>query len=147
MKFIISMLCFTGILFAQTDWNKWGKANYSYEIPVENNKRDFSLGNNFGEAALKTFVDVYWFFISDLDGNNCSFNPTCSAFFLEAVKETNIFQGFLMFADRFTRDSNFYKFNHYPKAKNGFFYDPPSIYNLNEKEISFIPPDAVVIDE
>lgn len=147
MKLIISVLCFTGILFSQTDWNKWSKANYSYSIPIENNERNFSLGNNFGEAALKSFVDIYWFFISDLDGNNCSFSPACSTFFLEAVKETNIFQGFLMFADRFTRDSNFYKLNHYPETKNGSFYDPASNYNLNEKEINFIPTDEVVINE
>ena len=133
-----------------TDWQKWGKANYYYEIddkPVSR-KRNYSINEeNPGETLLKSAADIYWIFISDVDGDNCSFNPTCSSFFIEAVKRTNILQGTLMFSDRFTRDLNLFKLNHYPRIKDGHFYDPVSLYTLNSKYINIIPSDAVVNTE
>jgi putative component of membrane protein insertase Oxa1/YidC/SpoIIIJ protein YidD len=128
-------------IYAQTDWVKWGKTDYSYEIKNENHQRQYSItGNNVGEAALKTLAIGYWFFISDVDGDNCPFSPTCSSFFLQSVKETNIIQGTLMFADRFTRDMDFIdRFSHYPISKNMHFYDPPSLYSLNSSKIKYIP--------
>jgi hypothetical protein len=130
-----------------TDWQKWGKADYSYEIPGQSasGKRNYSLsGEKFGGKVLKSFADVYWFFISDVDGDNCSFSPTCSSFFILAVKKTNIFQGTLMFADRFTRDLNLFKLNHYPRVRDGHFYDPVSLYTLNEEDIKIIEPESVM---
>ena len=62
-----------------------------------------SLSNIF----VDRFTHAYWILISDVDGDNCPFSPSCSSFFVESVKETNIFQGTLMFADRLTRDTNF----------------------------------------
>jgi putative component of membrane protein insertase Oxa1/YidC/SpoIIIJ protein YidD len=86
---------------------------------------------------LKTFVNGYWFFISGVDGDNCPFQPSCSSFFVESVKETNLIQGILMFADRFTRDINFYKREeHYPRAGNGRYFDPASLYTLKKEKIS-----------
>jgi len=128
-------------IYAQTEWVKWGKADYSYEIKQSNSHRQYSIsGNTAGETALKTLAVGYWFFISDVDGDNCPFSPTCSSFFLQSVKETNIVQGTLMFADRFTRDMDFIdRFSHYPIAKNRHFYDPPSLYTLNNLKIKYIP--------
>jgi putative component of membrane protein insertase Oxa1/YidC/SpoIIIJ protein YidD len=130
------------------DWQKWGKAEYSYQISDETSNRDYSIKNeNFGSTILKSFADVYWFFISDVDGDNCSFSPTCSSFFIGAVKETNIFQGTLMFADRFTRDLNLFKINHYPRVRDGHFYDPVSYYTLDNTKIKAIPFESVVNTE
>lgn len=161
MKYTILLsLVFVFNLFAQnnknekeinsTDWQKWGKEVYSYKIPDQKvtGKRNYSLsGENFGGSILKTFADTYWFFISDVDGDNCSFDPTCSSFFVLAVKKTNLMQGTLMFADRFTRDLNLFKLNHYPRVEDGHFYDPVLLYTLNKADINVITPESVVKNE
>ncbi len=88
----------------------------------------------------------YSFFISDHDGDNCPFYPTCSEFFVQAVRETNFFQGFFMFADRFTRDTNLLKgMKHYPLHVSERFYDPVCNYKLEFGEIKYFP-STVVID-
>ena len=160
MKFIlIFLLLFSINIFSQvdkyrqyqdkTDWQKWGKADFSYQVkdPVYES-RNFSLkGENIGGVILKSFADTYWFFISDVDGDNCSFSPTCSSFFIKAVKKTNILQGTLMFADRFTRDLNLFKIDHYPRVEDGHFFDPVSLYAMDKKIIKIIPPESVVNTE
>jgi hypothetical protein len=158
MKFILIFIPLFSInIFSQvdrlrqyqdtTDWQKWGKANYMYQLqePSTQEQRNYSLrGENLGGTILKSFADAYWFFISDVDGDNCSFNPTCSNFFVQAVKRTNILQGTLMFADRFTRDLNLFKLNQYPRVEDGHFYDPVSLYTLNQSNIIIIPPESFV---
>jgi putative component of membrane protein insertase Oxa1/YidC/SpoIIIJ protein YidD len=90
-------------------------------------------------------INTYWIFISDLDGDNCPFHPSCSSFFLESIEETNLIQGTLMFFDRFTRDSNpVNREEHYPVYKNYRFYDPPKLYTLSKEKIQIIPPHTVV---
>ncbi|MBU0475828.1 MAG: membrane protein insertion efficiency factor YidD [Bacteroidetes bacterium] len=80
----------------------------------------------------------YSFLISDLDGDNCPFYPTCSSFFVQSVNETNIIKGTLMFADRFTRDSNIFKSrSHYPKHISGKLFDPIQNYLLTDSTIIF----------
>jgi putative component of membrane protein insertase Oxa1/YidC/SpoIIIJ protein YidD len=161
MKFILIFILFFVInIFPQidksrkladnSDWQKWGKANYSYQVskPAFTGERNYSLkGENTGGIILKSLADVYWIFISDVDGDNCSFNPTCSTFFILAVKKTNILQGSLMFADRFTRDLNLFKVDHYPRVTDGHFYDPISLYTLNMENIKIIQPESVVNSE
>jgi putative component of membrane protein insertase Oxa1/YidC/SpoIIIJ protein YidD len=146
-SFLLGMDCFSQTIpqSAQTDWQRWGKAIFSYQIPNSNNGRDYSFeGKNVGDVLLKTTVDAYWFFISDEDGDNCSFRPTCSSFFVKSVEETNIFQGILMFSDRLTRDTDLLKLGSYPRVKDGHFYDPPILYQLNERKIKYIPPNVIV---
>jgi hypothetical protein len=135
--------------FAQTDWVKWGKADFSYQIknPVEQRNYSFDLSNP-ERLVLKSLANAYWFFISDVDGDNCAFNPTCSNFFIQSVEKTNIVQGFLMFFDRFTRDMDIFgKLNHYPRVPDGHFYDPPSLYLLDIHFINYIPPSVIVKNE
>jgi putative component of membrane protein insertase Oxa1/YidC/SpoIIIJ protein YidD len=146
LKISVLILFSALTIYAQTDWVKWGKADYSYELKKENPQRQYSIsGNNAGETALKALAVGYWFFISDVDGDNCPFSPTCSSFFLQSVKETNIFQGTLMFADRFTRDMDFIdRFSHYPVSKNQHFYDPPTLYTLDRSKIKYIPAGELV---
>lgn len=134
------------VLFSQTDWEKWGKANVSYEMTRDSGQRNYSIsGDNAGQILLKSAAVVYWLFISDVDGDNCPFSPTCSSFFLQSVKETNIIQGTFMFADRFTRDMDIFgRMSHYPIARNKHFYDPPSLYTLDESKIKYIPAGVAV---
>ena len=132
-------------IFPQNENVKWGKADYSYAIPAKNNARDYSINEKgMGNILLKSAADAYWIFISDEDGDNCSFNPTCSHFLVLSIHQTNLVQGTLMFFDRFTRDMDIYKLNHYPRVRDGHYYDPPSLYSLNTKKIKYLPPSEVV---
>jgi putative component of membrane protein insertase Oxa1/YidC/SpoIIIJ protein YidD len=134
--------------FAQTDFVKWEKSDYRYEITTNHQQRNYNFNaGSVGEFILKTFTNTYWFFISDVDGDNCPFRPSCSHFLVEAVHETDIFQGTVMFFDRFTRDMNIFKHNHYPRVKAGYYYDPPQLYTLNKNQIEYISPSAIVDDE
>ena len=111
-------------LFAQTETHRWKGKELSYQIPVRTEEP--KQNNNF----LSLLKSGYKFLISDYDGDNCPFTPSCSQFFVDAAKKTNILQGFLMFADRFTRDLNYFNRKNYPKLKNGKLYDTPEKYIL-----------------
>ena len=145
-KLFLFLLFISTAAFCQTENLKWQKADLSYEKLDNFIPRDYSFeSDNAGEFITKSFANTYWFFISDVDGDNCPFRPTCSEFFVESVKETNIFQGTLMFFDRFTRDSNIYKRSqHYPRVKDGHYYDPVTLYTLNEERIDYISPSVIL---
>ena len=145
MKYLVLVFFLTANCFAQTDWVKWEKKDVPYVIQKDNNQRDYSINSdNPVNFLTKSLVDAYWYFVSDVDGDNCSFNPTCSSFFIQSVKETNIIQGTLMFFDRFTRDMNiFNKKSLYPILPDGHFYDPPSLYTLNKNKIKYLPPTYI----
>ena len=134
---------------AQLDDLKWQKADISYEKQINYNKRNYSFeSDNAGEFLAKSLANAYWFFISDVDGDNCPFRPTCSVFLIQSAKETNIFQASLMFFDRFTRDMNIAtRHGHYPRVSDGYLYDPPQNYTLNKGKIKYLPPAFIVEDE
>lgn len=134
-------------IFAQTDWVKWEKAGTDYRFNDHSYNREYSFKSaTAGEFVLKSFANAYWFLISDVDGENCPFRPSCSSFFLDAVNETNILQGSLMFFDRFTRDINVFKNEKYPRLLSKHYYDPASLYTLSD-EINYIPPGEIVNPE
>jgi putative component of membrane protein insertase Oxa1/YidC/SpoIIIJ protein YidD len=149
LNVLIFSLLFITSAFCQIEKLKWQKADISYEKQFNYDKRDYSFEyDNAGEFITKSIANAYWFFISDVDGDNCPFRPTCSAFFLESIKETNIFQASLMFFDRFTRDMNIAKgYNHYPRVSAGYFYDPSQNYTLSQRRIKYLPPSFIVDDE
>lgn len=132
-KILLLLLFSTVFLTAQTETEKWGKKDNPYLINETAESRDYRFG---GESAVSFFtnsaISLYWFFISDQDGDNCPFYPSCSHFFLESVKMYGLVQGTFMFGDRFTRDMNFInREKKYPVIKNKRFYDPPALYTLN----------------
>jgi putative component of membrane protein insertase Oxa1/YidC/SpoIIIJ protein YidD len=133
----------TNILIAQVDWSRWEKAEVDYPYTAT------EVGNNFYQknsaTILGTLKSGYAFFISDLDGDNCPFYPTCSSFFVESVSKTNILKGTLMFADRFTRDSNLFKSHeHYPTHISGRLYDPINNYLLEDSTIIYYSRNKLV---
>ena len=146
LKLTIIFCIWMTVLFSQTDWEKWGKAEISFEMHKDPIQRNYNIsGDNAGQILLNTAAVGYWLFISDVDGDNCPFSPTCSSFFLQSVKETNIFQGTFMFADRFTRDMDIFgRTTHYRIAKNKHFYDPPTLYTLDKSKIKYIPAGVAV---
>lgn len=123
------------LLFAQIETERWGKAEINYAIPMA--EKEFATKpDNIFSAAVYGAQKTYKFLISDVDGDNCPFYPSCSHFYVEAVKETNPVAGTLMFFDRFTRDTNFFKnFNGYKIHSSGRFYDPVYLYKMNEAGI------------
>jgi len=129
---IIWLICvFSFSLFAQTDWQRWQKTEIKYAEKIENSGRSYSLrADDPFEFLLKASAITYWFFISDVDGDNCPFDPSCSSFFLESVKASNIVEGTLMFSDRFTRDFNVFNRSNYHVTRKGRLADPPEKYLL-----------------
>jgi len=138
MNIIVIIILSTGIIFAQTDWEKWDKTDINYEIQVRKDQSSSDDNSSVGSVILRGLQDSYSFLISDVDGDNCPFYPSCSNFYIESIQETNIFQGTLMFADRFTRDSNLYKGKtHYPHHSSGKYFDPTYNYYLKQNEVHF----------
>ncbi|MFA6597834.1 MAG: membrane protein insertion efficiency factor YidD [Ignavibacteriaceae bacterium] len=131
MKIVLFILIISSSLFAQTDWQRWQKSEINYVEETDNSGRSYSLrADDPFEFLLKTTAVTYWFFISDVDGDNCPFDPSCSSFFLESVKASNLIEGTLMFADRFTRDINVFNRSNYPVTKSRRLADPPEKYLL-----------------
>jgi putative component of membrane protein insertase Oxa1/YidC/SpoIIIJ protein YidD len=129
-QIFLIIILFSIPLFAQTEAGRWESRKPDYKILL-NADKDYSLDtSSFGNTLLSGFQNTYYFLISDLDGDNCPFIPTCSHFFVIAVKETNLLKGFLMFADRFTRDLNFIERDKYPRDKNGRLIDFPRKYEM-----------------
>lgn len=143
------LIIFTSSAFCQVENLKWQKADISYEIPIHYNKRNYSFeSENASELLAKALANAYWFFISDVDGDNCPFRPSCSSFLIQSIQKTNIFQASLMFFDRFTRDMNIAKgHDHYPRVSAGYYYDPAHNYTLNQGKIKYLPPAFIVDDE
>lgn len=139
-------LIFQIVGYSQTDWVRWEKSDPTYQIKDFYQIPDYDLTiRSTSNAVIKPIVYGYRFFISDVDGDNCPFNPSCSEFLLESVKETNLAQGILMFFDRFIRDTNFYgRKEHYPHYDSKHFYDPVSLYTLDDRKIKFIPANSYV---
>ncbi len=143
MRIVVLILILSSLGFAQTDWKRWQKVDVSYSI--KSNELEESHDHKKSSSTLSILKDGYSFFISDLDGDNCPFYPTCSSFFVESVRETNIIKGTLMFADRFTRDSNLFKTReHYATHISGKFYDPIKNYLLTDSTIIYSSRDELI---
>ena len=147
--FVLVLFFILSPIYAQTDWIKWEKADLSYRKSSEFDKRDYSIsGKSLSETAIKSITVAYWFFISDVDGDNCPFSPSCSKFLVQAINETNLPQGMLMFFDRFTRDLNiFNRVNKYPRTGAVHYHDPVYLYTLDEDKIRYLPPNTFIKSE
>jgi putative component of membrane protein insertase Oxa1/YidC/SpoIIIJ protein YidD len=134
---IITVILSISQIYSQSEWEKWEAEEVSYQLD-KMRERDYSLDNeSFGGILLTGIRNLYWFTISDVDGDNCPFHPSCSSFFVKASQKTNIFQGVLMFGDRFTRDSNFYKNpNQYYVRKHRKYFDPVYKHTMNKEKIT-----------
>ncbi|GAB4292320.1 MAG: hypothetical protein Kow0098_12160 [Ignavibacteriaceae bacterium] len=144
------ILVFSAVLIpAQTAHEKWTGKEVSYTLPSVDNHRDYLINfDNPVKTITKSVAVAYWVFISDLDGNNCPFRPSCSSFFVQAAEKTNPVQGLLMFMDRFTRDLNIInRHQHYPQLYSGYYYDPVDNYTLDKDHITYIPPHEKIADK
>lgn len=131
--------------FAQTDWVKWGAKEVSYTIDDYVRPENTAVNQTFTLTVVSFFRNLYGLFISDLDGDNCPFYPSCSNFFVQSVEEAGLIKGSLMFFDRFLRDLNLLKGkNHYPLYTTGKFYDPPYNYTLSQEKIIYQIPGKVI---
>ncbi|MEO8232166.1 MAG: membrane protein insertion efficiency factor YidD [Ignavibacteriota bacterium] len=132
--------------YAQTDWVRWEKFDPTYQKQDSYLQRDYDLSiNSVSGLIVKPVINAYWFFVSDVDGANCPFYPSCSSFLAQSIKETNLLQGVAMFFDRFTRDTNvFGRLEHYPIYGKNHFYDPIALYTLDKEKIKIIPAKTFV---
>lgn len=140
---LIVLLTATILAQSETDWQRWSSDEVSYEIP-EVEQRKYIVDTSSAQlTVLSLMQNGYYFFISDLDGENCPFHPSCSKFFVDSVKKTDIVQGTLMFSDRFTRDLNLFGRDKYPNHITGKKYDPVHNYTLDEDSLEYIPPKQI----
>ncbi len=141
----VAFFFLSSLSLAQTDWIKWDKAEESYQIKSEYGRNYKWNRTSISSTVLSGAQSLYYFFISDLDGKNCPFHPSCSVFFIESSMRTNVFKAALMFADRFVRDTNLFKrYPHYPKHASGSLYDPVENYLLNQALVKYFPREEIV---
>lgn len=127
--------------YAQTDWVRWDAEVIPYKIGDQTDRFKTNENRNSSSGIISLIRNTYGFFISDLDGDNCPFYPSCSNFFVQSVAEGGLIKGSLMFSDRFMRDMNLFKSkNHYPIHKSGKFFDPPINYILSQEKIKYSTP-------
>jgi len=146
-KYLLSILLITQVaIYSQTDWVRWEKSDLTYQLKNNYLEREYDLSiESVSDVIVKPVINAYWFFVSDVDGANCPFQPSCSSFLVQSIKETNVFQGVVMFFDRFTRDTNIFgRHEHYPRFGKNHFYDPVSLYTLEEENINYIPAKTYV---
>jgi len=138
-KTLIILILLSVTVFAQSETHRWSGKKADCKIP-EISERNYSIDDSsVMMTVVSGFQYAYYFLVSDYDGDNCPFTPTCSNFFVQSVKRTNLLQGALMFADRFTRDLNFIEREKYPRSETGRLIDLPRNYELNESGIVIIP--------
>ena len=144
--FILFLFISQLAVYSQTDWVRWEKSDPTYIMKNDYQEREYDLSiQSPSDVIVKPVINTYWFFVSDFDGSNCPFHPSCSSFLVQSVKETNPFQGTVMFFDRFTRDTNIFgRQKHYPKFGEKHFYDPVTLYTLDEEKIKYIPAKTYV---
>ncbi len=136
IKSFMIFIFFSVIIFSQVETERWGKAEVNYVNFIKHNNHAAKSHSN---GIFSYIRDFYGFTFSDLDGDNCPFYPSCSVFFVESVEQTNLFKGALMFADRFTRDSNILKsLKVYPRYSSGKYYDPVVNYTLDNSKIIYL---------
>lgn len=137
MNKLFLILIFSAPLFAQTiEKEKWGAVVPDYTIKFENGKSYAVEKTSAASGFLSYLRNGYYFLISEYDGDNCGFYPSCSQFFVSAVKRINIAEGSLLFGSRFMRDMNVFKvFQGYHIHENGKLYDPPKYYSIKYSEL------------
>ena len=118
------------ILHAQNEYERWEKSDLFLSGDAKTVQIDTSARS--GISGIKLLQKFYKFFISDHDGDNCPFYPSCSSFAVESVEKYGLIVGSLMFADRFMRDANIFNREEYTLRKNGRLYDPPEFYFLEK---------------
>ena len=59
--------------------------------------------SQLSSRSLIALIRFYQIFISPLLGNNCRFHPTCSAYFIEAVKIHGLKKGFVLGIKRISK--------------------------------------------
>ncbi|MBN1301572.1 MAG: membrane protein insertion efficiency factor YidD [Melioribacteraceae bacterium] len=145
VRLVVVLFFISQCMIAQSELKKWIKLDATYETEQPARSGYIIKNKEAGSLLLSVFKITYNFLISDLDGDNCPFYPTCSQFFIQSVEETNLVKGALMFADRFTRDTNIFKrYPYYPLHKSGRLYDPVHNYKLNFSDVVHYPGDIVV---
>ncbi|MDP2303330.1 MAG: membrane protein insertion efficiency factor YidD [Ignavibacteria bacterium] len=129
--------------YSQDNSTKWGKKNFTYtnkELATVQSENGDTKSSS--KSLVSPIIYLYGKTISEHDGDNCPFHPSCSSFFLDAVHQTDFISGILLFADRFTRDTNPVK----SSKKNfllptGKLYDPVKKYLLKSEHFIFSPED------
>jgi len=135
MRFLAIFLFLSIQILAQVDLYKWKTAENEYILKPDILIIDDIESKNI-DSNKNIFISFYKIFISNIDGDNCPFHPSCSSFFSEAVEQVGIIEGTLLFSDRLTRDTNLFKdIKKYGKYHNHKLADPLKKY-ISHQETS-----------
>ncbi len=78
----------------------------------------------FFPRVIHGLFHIYQHYISPQDASSCSFEPSCSAYASDAIKEQGIVVGLLNFFDRFSRCNSLSPENYPVNEKNRLLKDP-----------------------
>jgi len=133
---VAAFLVASGFAQSALDDLKWKAVEPDYAPERVGTERDYAFEFEGAlDAVATTTIYAYRFFISDVDGENCPFQPSCSQFFVEASRRYGVVRGGLMFADRFTRDATIVKTSaRYGAPEKGKYVDPPERYSAIEAD-------------
>ena len=95
--------------------------------PKEKEQHRFKIGQNRNEVegTATLLFTTYKKYVSPQDMSSCVFQPTCSAYAMQAIQNDNIFVAYVTIFDRLTRCHPIVKAGQYPfNTKTGLYYDP-----------------------
>ncbi|MBN1754611.1 membrane protein insertion efficiency factor YidD [bacterium] len=88
-----------------------------------NQKELIELPTNPVKMLAGLVIDLYQFFFSHQDNQECQFDPSCSEFAKQAFEQYDPLQAILMTSDRLIR-CNPFAYRYYPLNSRGSLRDP-----------------------
>jgi hypothetical protein len=85
MRILLALIIISSAAFAQ-EFERWGKKEIPYAAKYETAETETG-------GVLNAVRGMYRLLLSDLDGDNCPFAPTCSSFFTKAASEYGLITG------------------------------------------------------
>ncbi len=108
---------------------------YNIQLTELNTNRPYKSSHNPIKIATNSLLWVYQNIFSEQIMADCGFEPSCSSFASQAIKERNFFLGIFLTADRLTRcngneqiEGEAYLVN----KKTGKLHDEPKMYKFSK---------------
>jgi len=127
---IVCLFLLSDIIHPQQENSVWGFKKPDYNLHTHEVKKEYTYSfDSPADFLTIPVIYTYWFAISEPDGDNCPFYPSCSSFLVEGIQSYGFFRGSLLFWDRFTRDTNFTnRKKKYPILHEHKYLDLPQLY-------------------
>jgi len=111
-------------------------SSYNYEqLKKSDHKRGYNLSYNPFKFVGNSLLWVYQNIFSEQIMSDCGFEPSCSAFAKQALKERGFLLGIFLAADRLTRCNGSAQIESEPylvNKKTGKLRDEPQMYKISK---------------